>query len=80
MHTATAYLETLNPEQRRAVEHGAAEGLAAALLLVIAGAGRRRLLRRQSVPRVEPSLFLCLQLRFVFRDKRTNFGRHIEQL
>ena len=36
--TAT-YLETLNPEQRRAVEHGAAGGLAAAPLLVIAGAG-----------------------------------------
>src|SRR5271169_1157206 len=36
---ATAYLETLNPEQRRAVEHGAAGGLAAAPLLVIAGAG-----------------------------------------
>jgi DNA helicase II / ATP-dependent DNA helicase PcrA len=35
----TAYLETLNPEQRRAVEHGAAGGLAAAPLLVIAGAG-----------------------------------------
>jgi hypothetical protein len=27
--TATAYLEALNPEQRRAVEHGAADGLAA---------------------------------------------------
>ena len=50
VHTATAYLETLNPEQRRAVEHGAAEGLAAALLLVIAGAGRRRLLRRHPCP------------------------------
>jgi DNA helicase II / ATP-dependent DNA helicase PcrA len=37
--TATAYLETLNPEQRRAVEHGAADGLAAPPLLVIAGAG-----------------------------------------
>src|ERR1700732_2201623 len=36
---ATAYLETLNPEQRRAVEHGAAGGLASAPLLVIAGAG-----------------------------------------
>src|ERR1700728_181592 len=36
---AAAYLETLNPEQRRAVEHGAAGGLAAAPLLVIAGAG-----------------------------------------
>ena len=36
---ATAYLETLNPEQRRAVEHGAAGGLAVAPLLVIAGAG-----------------------------------------
>jgi DNA helicase II / ATP-dependent DNA helicase PcrA len=36
---ATAYLETLNPEQRRAVEHGAAGGSAAAPLLVIAGAG-----------------------------------------
>src|SRR5437016_8897328 len=39
MLSATAYLETLNPEQRRAVEHGAAGGLAAAPLLVIAGAG-----------------------------------------
>ncbi|MBR1146141.1 ATP-dependent helicase [Bradyrhizobium sp. AUGA SZCCT0431] len=39
MQTATAYLETLNPEQRRAVEHGAAGGLAASPLLVIAGAG-----------------------------------------
>ncbi|MFZ0767428.1 MAG: UvrD-helicase domain-containing protein, partial [Bradyrhizobium sp.] len=36
---ATAYLEALNPEQRRAVEHGAAAGLAASPLLVIAGAG-----------------------------------------
>jgi DNA helicase-2/ATP-dependent DNA helicase PcrA len=36
---ATAYLETLNPEQRRAVEHGAVGGLAAPPLLVIAGAG-----------------------------------------
>jgi DNA helicase-2/ATP-dependent DNA helicase PcrA len=39
VQTATAYLETLNPEQRRAVEHGAAGVLAAAPLLVIAGAG-----------------------------------------
>ena len=39
VQTATAYLESLNPEQRRAVEHGAAGGLAAAPLLVIAGAG-----------------------------------------
>jgi hypothetical protein len=39
VQTETAYLETLNPEQRRAVEHGAAGGLAAAPLLVIAGAG-----------------------------------------
>ena len=39
MQTAAAYLETLNPEQRRAVEHGAAGGLAAPPLLVIAGAG-----------------------------------------
>ncbi len=39
MLTATAYLDTLNPEQRRAVEHGAAGGLAAPPLLVIAGAG-----------------------------------------
>jgi hypothetical protein len=36
---ATTYLETLNPEQRRAVEHGAAGGLPAPPLLVIAGAG-----------------------------------------
>src|SRR3954447_16023595 len=39
VQTATTYLETLNPEQRRAVEHGAAGGLAAPPLLVIAGAG-----------------------------------------
>src|ERR1700685_298564 len=37
--SAAAYLEALNPEQRRAVEHGAAGGSAAAPLLVIAGAG-----------------------------------------
>ena len=36
---ATTYLETLNPEQRRAVEHGASGGLAASPLRVIAGAG-----------------------------------------
>src|SRR6201996_3174602 len=35
----TTYLEALNPEQRRAVEHGSTGGLAAAPLLVIAGAG-----------------------------------------
>jgi DNA helicase-2/ATP-dependent DNA helicase PcrA len=39
VQTATAYLDTLNPEQRRAVEHGAAGGLTAPPLLVIAGAG-----------------------------------------
>jgi DNA helicase II / ATP-dependent DNA helicase PcrA len=39
VQTATAYLDTLNSEQRRAVEHGAAGGLAAPPLLVIAGAG-----------------------------------------
>jgi DNA helicase-2/ATP-dependent DNA helicase PcrA len=39
VQTATAYLEALNPEQRRAVEHGQAGGLAAPPLLVIAGAG-----------------------------------------
>ena len=39
VQTAPTYLETLNPEQRRAVEHGAAGGLAASPLLVIAGAG-----------------------------------------
>ncbi len=39
MKPAAAYLETLNPEQRRAVEHGAAGGLPAPPLLVIAGAG-----------------------------------------
>jgi DNA helicase-2/ATP-dependent DNA helicase PcrA len=38
--TATSYLETLNPEQRRAVEHGvSAGGHAGIALLVIAGAG-----------------------------------------
>ena len=38
---AAAYLDTLNPEQRRAVEHGVrgADGVSAAPLLVIAGAG-----------------------------------------
>jgi DNA helicase II / ATP-dependent DNA helicase PcrA len=38
---ALAYLETLNPEQRRAVEHGVVDGryAPAAPLLVIAGAG-----------------------------------------
>src|SRR5437868_9654069 len=36
---ATAYLETLNPEQRRAVEHGATGERQVAPLLVIAGAG-----------------------------------------
>jgi DNA helicase II / ATP-dependent DNA helicase PcrA len=37
---AAAYLETLNPEQRRAVEHGVGAGAStAAPLLVIAGAG-----------------------------------------
>jgi DNA helicase-2/ATP-dependent DNA helicase PcrA len=39
VQTAAAYLEALNPEQRRAVEHGAAGGLPGAPLLVIAGAG-----------------------------------------
>src|SRR5437879_7178248 len=39
VQTATAYLETLNPEQRRAAEHGSEGGLAAPPLLVIAGAG-----------------------------------------
>jgi DNA helicase-2/ATP-dependent DNA helicase PcrA len=39
VQTATAYLETLNAEQRSAVEHGPAGGLAAPPLLVIAGAG-----------------------------------------
>jgi ATP-dependent DNA helicase UvrD/PcrA len=36
---ATAYLDSLNPEQRRAVEHGAAKAGASTPLLVIAGAG-----------------------------------------
>jgi primosomal protein N' len=35
----SAHLETLNSEQQRAVEHGTTDGLAAAPLLVIAGAG-----------------------------------------
>ena len=39
VQTAITYLDALNPEQRRAVEHGSAGGLAAAPLLVIAGAG-----------------------------------------
>ena len=37
--SAAAYLESLNPEQRRAVEHGAAGTGSSAPLLVIAGAG-----------------------------------------
>jgi DNA helicase-2/ATP-dependent DNA helicase PcrA len=38
--TAASYLETLNPEQRRAVQHGVtADGHVGAPLLVIAGAG-----------------------------------------
>jgi DNA helicase-2/ATP-dependent DNA helicase PcrA len=36
---AAAYLESLNPEQRRAVEHGTAGAGPFAPLLVIAGAG-----------------------------------------
>ncbi len=41
MAAALAYLETLNPEQRRAVEHGVVDGRSApaAPLLIIAGAG-----------------------------------------
>ena len=39
MPAAAAYLESLNPEQRRAVEHGTAGGGLSAPLLVIAGAG-----------------------------------------
>src|SRR3954447_3964447 len=39
MLAAAAYLEHLNPEQRRAVEHGAAGAGPFAPLLVIAGAG-----------------------------------------
>jgi len=35
----TAYLDKLNPEQRRAVEHGVGEGEIYGPLLVIAGAG-----------------------------------------
>src|SRR5580693_7555063 len=37
--SAAAYLESLNPEQRRAVEHGTTEAGGCAPLLVIAGAG-----------------------------------------
>ena len=39
MSAAAAYLESLNPEQRRAVEHGAVSAGPSAPLLVIAGAG-----------------------------------------
>ena len=39
MQTAATYLDSLNPEQRRAVEHGAAGPGPFAPLLVIAGAG-----------------------------------------
>ena len=34
-----SYLTTLNPEQRRAVEHGDSSGVGALPLLIIAGAG-----------------------------------------
>src|SRR5208283_3338790 len=37
--TIAAYLDKLNPEQRRAVEHGAVGGPRSRPLLVIAGAG-----------------------------------------
>src|ERR1700685_2129652 len=37
--SAAAYLESLNPEQRSAVEHGTTEAGGCAPLLVIAGAG-----------------------------------------
>ena len=37
--TPAAYLEKLNPEQRRAVEHGVGDGAFSPPLLVIAGAG-----------------------------------------
>jgi DNA helicase-2/ATP-dependent DNA helicase PcrA len=33
VHTATAYLESLNPEERRAVEHGAAGGFGGATVV-----------------------------------------------
>jgi len=36
---AAAYLDSLNPEQRRAVEHGVGAGAACGPLLIIAGAG-----------------------------------------
>ena len=39
MPAAAKYLDKLNPEQRRAVEHGAGAGAACGPLLVIAGAG-----------------------------------------
>jgi DNA helicase-2/ATP-dependent DNA helicase PcrA len=41
MSTAIAYLDALNPEQRRAVEHGVSDlsGASGGPLLVIAGAG-----------------------------------------
>ena len=41
MLATTAYLDTLNSEQRRAVEHGVADldGRSGGPLLVIAGAG-----------------------------------------
>ncbi|HEY8580115.1 MAG TPA: ATP-dependent helicase [Beijerinckiaceae bacterium] len=39
MAPAPTYLDALNPEQRRAVEHGAGPGAACGPLLVIAGAG-----------------------------------------
>ena len=37
--SAAAYLDKLNPEQRRAVEHGVGAGVSCGPLLVIAGAG-----------------------------------------
>jgi hypothetical protein len=62
VQTATAYLEVLNPEQRRAVEHGAAGGLAAPPLLVIAraGSGKTNTLAHLIVQGADPRRILLM--------------------
>jgi DNA helicase-2/ATP-dependent DNA helicase PcrA len=79
VQTATAYLETLNPEQRRAVEHGAAGGLAAPPLLVIAGAGSGKI--NTLAPRVahlivrgaEPELLAEIEYRAESAESKSVF-------
>jgi hypothetical protein len=59
--TAASYLETLNPEQRRAVEHGVtADSHVGSPLLVIAGAGPARRIRLRTVLPTSSSAVLIL--------------------